>query len=38
MAIRVEQAIYKLKIFLFYVNKKHGENGKSTGKTQGILS
>ena len=30
------EAIYKLKYFIFFVNKKHSENGKNTGKTQGI--
>ena len=37
MVIRVVQAIYKLNI-LFFVDKKHRENGTSAEKTQGILS
>ena len=30
------EALYKLKFFIFLSKKKHRENGKSTGKTQGI--
>ena len=35
MAIWVVEAIYKFKYDIF-LDKKHRENGKSTGKTQGI--
>ena len=36
MAMEEVEAIYKLKYFIFLLTKKHRENGKSTGKTQGI--
>ena len=35
MAMGVVEAIYKFKYFNFLSTKKHRENGKSTGKTQG---
>ena len=36
MAMGEVEAIYKLNFFFFLSRKKHRENGKSTGKTQGI--
>ena len=38
MAVGVVKAIYKLKYFIFFVNKKIQGKAKSTGKTKGILS
>ena len=35
MAMGEMEAIYKLKDFIFLLTKKHRENGRSTGKTQG---
>ena len=36
MAIGVVEDIYRFKYLIFYQLKKHRENDKSTGKTQGI--